>query len=337
MAKREKAMGKIARNKPEIEKRGVSPEKIKGSKLNRVAPDRGVRLSNEGIIRSIEYKNIYFVLSLKRTAHHAISNWLCQQTKNDSIAWTQVTSPRNETKLLPADRARYYNGSSPSINYGPRCRLNFEDMQYSFVHNCIISTESFGYVENNLFLLEDILKLDILALNPYIIINNRDFFNWAASYFKNAVKFPIRKSKDFFDNRYRMRRVWKEFIRESLCPNVLKEYNVVDLNFTKWFSDKTYRCDLCDRLDLDFTDNGLNEATSPSSFDDLEYNDRAQQMDVLHRYPYILSLEGEKKVIEGKTEDVFQEYINLIDDEVLDLSQRYFRFIPDEIRERVEK
>jgi hypothetical protein len=79
---------------------------------------------------------------------------------------------------------------------------------------------------------------------------------------------------------------YDQFLKEvhgetHLVPNKLC------ISFDKWFSNQKYREDIATLLELDFTDNGLNDLGIPgagSSFDGYKFTDNAQHMNVLNRH-----------------------------------------------------
>lgn len=263
---------------------------------------------SKDLISSIDYTNVYLILGLKRGGHHGVVNWLRQQTDKDSLYWDQCQLIDNERNLLSVGPIRYYdNTNNINLQY---LLVEFNKNKYSSVYNCFFSIESFGCISNKdarIGSLKEVLRIDSITPSHFIIIN-RDFYNWMASCFILGGS--------LYRFRHKMTKIWKEFIRESLNANILKDHSVVDINYNKWFADISYRKVICSKLGLVFTDNGLNDILTNgggSSFTKLDYQGKAQEMDVLNRY---------KLCLDNK------DYLDLIDDEIRDLSERYFGFVP---------
>lgn len=251
-------------------------------------------------------------LAMRRTGHHGIINWLCQQTDTDSMYWDMCQIEKKKGPLRPIGRALYYDSKKPG--QPKEWRVDFNGINFSYIDNCFISIETFGYVTDyRIKSLEEVTNIKNIQPTA-ILLMNRDFFNWLGSCMTLA---KTGKGGGLFERRYDMVKTWKIFIKESLSPNVLKDFNVVDINYNKWFSDKKYRKELCDRLELKFTDDGLNQMLRGSTFDRYKYQNDAQNMPVFQRYKQCL-----------KDED----YLELIDDEIIKLSREYFGFVPKEFR-----
>ncbi|MBC8123313.1 MAG: hypothetical protein H7Y22_15935 [Gemmatimonadaceae bacterium] len=117
------------------------------------------------------------------------------------------------------------------------------------------------------------------AVETRHILLLRDPFNWAASF--------MQKSQSPGDSEIWADQ-WQEYADEfvgktSYLPNALK------VNYNRWFLDKKYRQSISAQLGLNFTDAGLEVVTQHaggSSFDQAQYNQRAQQMQVMERWKH---------------------------------------------------
>lgn len=103
------------------------------------------------------------------------------------------------------------------------------------------------------------------------IVVVRDAFNWLASCVKKGV--PEERMK------YLVPR-WKGYAQGLLDNNDGLCY----IYFDRWFVDRDYRRQIIENLGLTFTDDGLEYMDVPSSFDDMAFQGRAQQMNVLDRH-----------------------------------------------------
>jgi hypothetical protein len=131
----------------------------------------------------------------------------------------------------------------------------------------------------------------------YLILM-RDIFNLGAT----RTKF---KGKQFGGQlkKKTILRFYKENLKLCLGIEPLKNTTTVDINYNLWFSDKLYRALLCDRLDIPFTDSGLN-AIPPmkgnigkSAWDKSDrFDGRAQDMDVLNRWKNMPIIDIDKEM-----------------------------------------
>ena len=69
----------------------------------------------------------------------------------------------------------------------------------------------------------------------------------------------------------------------------MNSVDFVDINYNRWFADRNYRKILSDRLNIPFTDEGLNDIIWPgeSTFNGSGYDGRAQEMNVFERWKQI--------------------------------------------------
>jgi len=102
-------------------------------------------------------------------------------------------------------------------------------------------------------------------------------------------------------------------VEQALGIKHISDVDIIDINFNQWFSNKEYRSYICQKLNIDKDDIGLNEVPNyrhGSSFEKLSYNGNAQKMKVLERYKQV---KNKRKYVEGMS-------IN----NALTLSDRYF-------------
>lgn len=133
--------------------------------------------------------------------------------------------------------------------------------------------------------------------NPSKIFILRDCYNCFAS----AMKYPTARRKRVVD-------CWKDIANIITSPNNDHYY----ILYNKWFTSKVYRKSICQDLDIEFSDNGINEVSifgGGSSFSAMEMNNKAQEMKTLERY---------KKYLNNKVyEDIFT-------DEIINLNKKIF-------------
>ena len=112
----------------------------------------------------------------------------------------------------------------------------------------------------------------------------RDFKNFIASRYMHSKKNNACKS--FKEDRHVSCKQWKQYAQEYLQTTIIVE-NTYFILFDSWFQDKQYRKDICEDLELEFTDEGINNVLDygkGSSFDGVRFDNHAQKMNVLDRY-----------------------------------------------------
>ena len=152
--------------------------------------------------------------------------------------------------------------------------------------------------------------------NAIITYQLRDPFNMFASQMRSWKHDPpiphgIRKTVK------RLRSGFKEFAKEALGITHNLPAGSIYINYNRWFSDKSYRDELANKLGLSKSDKDLNTVTGHgygSSFDKKKFNGHAQQMNVLSRWK---SCAGNRF------------YISMFDRETISLSRRLFGPTPD--------
>jgi hypothetical protein len=116
-----------------------------------------------------------------------------------------------------------------------------------------------------------------------IILVVREARNWIASCLKRRETARYEYEKDVFIKLPERLELWKRHAEIARQP---PSWMTVVL-FDRWFKDPEYRRSICAKLNIPFTDAGLNEVArfgNGSSFDARGYDGKAQEMDVLNRW-----------------------------------------------------
>lgn len=114
--------------------------------------------------------------------------------------------------------------------------------------------------------------------------------------------------------------LWKSYAKEFLGRADFMPAPKVFINYNRWFTDDKYRDEIARRLGLISADKGLAEVakwgpnTWGDSFDNLDFEGRANEMKVLERWRYFAN------------DKVFQDLFR--DPELLGLSEEIFGVIP---------
>ncbi|MGB5594914.1 MAG: hypothetical protein WBM32_09080 [Crocosphaera sp.] len=123
------------------------------------------------------------------------------------------------------------------------------------------------------------------SANRYDVLILRDPFNLFASRLKmmdsKSGKVNL-LSKDSIN-------LWISYAQEFLGETNYLTQNKVFINYNQWFCEQEYRKEISDKLDLEFSDLGLEKVKGQgggSSFDKLDLTGKASQMKVLERWQH---------------------------------------------------
>ena len=228
------------------------------------------------LCRFVNRKQRFAVLALRRSGHHAVIHWICRQ-HDHRVVFHNLCGIKNKKG---SEIHIYGHGSSPV-----RHIHNFENFNFN-----------------------KIMQLHVIMPLAHFILVVREARNWIASCLKRRETARYEYEKDVFKELPQRIELWKQHAKIALdAPSWLKV-----ILFDRWVSDAEYRLSICKRLDIPFTDAGLNDVVrfgSGSSFDARRYHGRAQEMDVLNRW----------KEFEG---DPLMN--RMMTDELIGLNQRLF-------------
>lgn len=241
---------------------------------------------------------LYLVYGLKRGGHHAVIGWLCKQI-GDIKHLNDIKCDSEKNELL---RDSYHTKTHHVRMYESKFPNRFPIHILIEKENYPISFGKFGFSDYRLMDFTNLMisaeNKEVGSLNPlkeffetdrdiYIV---RDYFNMKASILKKGS--IIKNNLD---------RLWKSYIYH--CENS----DSLMINFNRWFVDERYRRDICDTLNIQFTDVAKNKMLyTGSSFDGKKYLDNPEGMDILGRYKKY----GMNKLCKDK--------------EIFELHERYF-------------
>lgn len=203
-------------------------------------------------------------LATKRSGHHSVLHSLCLQSKKN------ITHENNVlvTHFIRG-KVKYSRGYQDGEIYG-----NGQDIKlWSFE-----DAKSFRY--------EEIAKNAKIDKNHHVIIVIRDIYNIISSTLRHNGG---RRIKTHLDKRVD---IWYQHCAEHLGRrNDIPDDKKTIILFNKWFEDKDYRKSICDRLGIEFTDEGINRVArygGGSSYDFQNKDGKGQDMNVLNRYEHHL-------------------------------------------------
>jgi len=222
-------------------------------------------------------KDTFIVFSLSRSGHHAVMNWIAEQYDGPLTFHNHCIKGWENNELKPyKGRKKHYTSKNKTRSGDMYSIEDFDMSDYHFVQN----SKQFKEAENK-----------------YCIIIVRDLYNLLASCLKSYPRTAVKYKEGIVDDRGVKKEnnviLWTKQIQECLGDtNVIDDCKKVFISYNDWFSDKEYRKQICEELDIEFTDSGLQAVPNfggGSGFDKLRKNNKAQSMDVLNRYKKFLT------------------------------------------------
>ena len=214
----------------------------------------------------INQKEIRFI-GLRRSGNHALISWIKAQEKNCYFL---------NTILAGMSPFRQKHLHFPNKGFRDEAWGNFKPKEcfiYSYEDHSLAQITKPEYEKkHDLYIGKTKTRYDVLLL--------RDPFNLIASRFKKGyldVRSPDISLAD----------MWIEYAREFVGETEYLTHNKVVINYNQWFSDTNYRQAIADKLDIDFSDAGINYVSSyggGSSFEAQDLSGNAQDMKVLKRW-----------------------------------------------------
>jgi hypothetical protein len=242
------------------------------------------------------------IIGMQRTGNHAIVNWIYSQcdelkcvlnniplNRNPFIAF----SKRGTVKEFDQNFKQKLNITAERLGFFARKKLliyTYEDELVQDVFNKFSSKKHDSWVGKSK------IKYDLLII--------RDPFNLFAS--------RLKRDDNNIKNRYSLRNklqrekvvsLWKNHAREFLGDTDYLSENKVCVNYNLWFTEKKYRKQLAEKLNIKFTDQSINEVLhigGGSSFDRTELNNEASKMKVLERWQEFAEDEGFISIFKDK-------------------------------------
>ena len=244
-------------------------------------------------------KDVFIVMAMSRSGHHAVMNWICNQYGQGIRFHNNCVKGWDENKLI----AR----SGKIIDY--HSSVGNSSHMYSFED---FDMDDFSFIKNS----EPFQNAD----RRFCIIVVRDLYNLVASCLKAYEKTCIKYTSGIVNERGVKKEnnvaLWCKQVKECLRETKIVDESVfVDINYNTWFENKDYRKGMCNKLDLKFTDDGLNYVPkfgNASSFDKQSKQGNAQDMNVTERYKSFVN------------NSKFIEIINQKKEEVIRLNNKYF-------------
>jgi hypothetical protein len=252
----------------------------------------------------------YRVLGLSRSGNHAVINWVLSQLEG-SYLFLNCTEPKHNpfftSRPLSPDGSSYLTNIAgfdlEKEQQGSMSRKDFliYNHEDSFLGSLNSATQQKARTQ---WLGQSKIQKDILIL--------RDPFNLFASRIKAGLikgHYTHHGAKPI--SILTLRRIYKQHAQEFL-GNRKNLKNKILVNFNLWTNNKDYRENLARQLDIPFRDSGFKEVPAVaggSSFDGTSFAGKANKMRLQDRW----------KIFEDD-----EEYWNLFDKEIIDLTEQIF-------------
>lgn len=263
--------------------------------------------------KAFDNKTEFRIIGMSRSGNHSIINWIIKQLKG-FYCFLNCADPKANPfhTAHPMAGGKTYRTNIPGFDLAAEQAGRFSRKDYLIYsyEDCFLGMVQSGALEahHDEWLGRSGRVLDILIL--------RDPFNLFASRQKAGYSgiTPLTA-----------KRVWKQHAREFMERRYLTGSCVL-IRYNAWATDGAYRRRLAERLGLRFTDAGFNDVSScggGSSFDGMEYDGRAAEMNVLARWRYYKN---------------DPEYRKQFDREIVEMAKKIFGPIPgmEELRLKLQ-
>ncbi|NEP03880.1 MAG: hypothetical protein F6K25_09825 [Okeania sp. SIO2G4] len=251
------------------------------------------------------------VAGMKRSGNHAIINWVKSQQNGDVGFINNVLANQNPY------RYKYENLRDKFPEHKWAIEHNRQQAKGNFIkRDCLIYSYEYFPLEqiandkfernHDIYLGKSATRYDILIIrDPFNLLASRLKISSKVAYFL-SVNSP---NKTMID-------LWLDYAKEYLGETNYLKHNKVCVNYNQWFADVEYRRNIADKLQMEFSDAGIDMVTSfggGSSFEGKEFDGKATSMDVLNRW---------RKVVDNP------QYKKFFNREIFEYSERIFGHIP---------
>lgn len=204
--------------------------------------------------------NLYTVFATKRSGHHGIISWITEQ-HGDITFLNNVAVSEDQTVFVPNRTNR-----DIVVGNGTDLLVNFE---------IAVADDCWGIHKQRW---ADSAPVRA-ATRVYPILVIRRFRNWLASLVLHASAIPTATHVAVYNQHLYA-------IQHQTVPLP----GLLIIRYDDWFSNRAYRQAIAAKLNIPFTDAGLNTVLrygGGSTFDGKSYNGHAQCMNVLNRWQQV--------------------------------------------------
>lgn len=252
---------------------------------------------------------------MMRAGGHAILNWITSHFSTDIVVFNNLDP---DTSLL-GHRSMPWRYGLSSINpqiasTGKRWEWVYEQLAQLPTRH--IKTMVYSYEDRPLAT----ECAEIISPQQKCVVI-RDCYNWLASRLKAFGGLYPQHAKYKCEDPIKL---WKQ----HAITAINRQSEIMPVLYNKWFASQQYREELETKLNMVNTDKAIQTILNyggGSSFDGMKFNQNAQQMKVGDRWKEFIGNE---------------EYIELLDDEMCDISDQMFpecKLIKNEVKKKVSR
>ncbi len=237
----------------------------------------------DGPVNNVEMR----VVGMSRSGNHPIINWIGLQFPGKRVCLLNSAQPKTNPFVTG-----YSGGEGYTIFFNNfMVNKKWEQRQLFRKKDCLI----YSYEDAPL---QEVIAEDFevnretwigKSLKRYDLLVLRDPFNLFASRLRLRAKFNERP--DVQRKIPGLVNLWKDYAKEYLRKTNHLKNNLVTISYNSWFSSVDYRRDLANKLEIPFTDRGIEKVVSVgtgSSFDGQEFCRKAGEMKVLERWRHFV-------------------------------------------------
>lgn len=277
---------------------GISKKRVSyllkraNQKVSHVFEDYARGVSNQSDPHAVVNRKEVRVLGLRRSGNHAIINWIAKQVQGEVMFINHVKPLENPYRDQYESQVILGRKLDESLwNYRePEWWKREKEGDFSF-KDCLLYSYEDQEIEkvakasferkHDLYLGKSEQRFDVVVM--------RDPFNLFASRLQSKPRDdrPNFSMLEVYSRRYNLPELWVSYAKECLGETSFLKHNKLLVNYNKWFFDVDYRKSLSAQLQVEFSDDGLNDISVSgrgSSFDGDKYAGEAYKMDVLNRW-----------------------------------------------------
>jgi hypothetical protein len=227
---------------------------------------------------------------MKRSGHHAFINWVCEQNGNIKFINNAINGWENKEYKQPP----HSGGKTVVYGNGKDLCVNVEDFDIDDYYK--FGMDKFSIKEKS---------------NVYEVVFVRNFKNWLSSSLKRReYKYPhndvyVSLDKEFSNDRRETKPSRIKLYEKQIRIFENNNTNFILVSYDRWIKDIDYRKDIAGKLNLNFTDAGIDKMSSygkGSSFTQMNEQDTSK-LGTDNRYK---SFEGDKEY-----EGFMEKYSNI--------------------------
>jgi hypothetical protein len=255
-------------------------------------------------------KNEFRFIAIQRSGHHAVINWIISNLEGNMCYLNNCHAGMNPYLSFNPD-----DSITNSIDIDEEVKGNCSSKDYliyNYENRSLENIFSDTFTNN----IENWVGKSKRIKNILVL---RDPFNNIASKYKWAIN--GKKWVPTIDEIKQLPLIWKSYAKEYLEEtNYIKSDKLI-INYNQWFIDSSYREFLAKELGLISFDKGIKTIakwgpnTWGDSFDNLDFDGKANEMKVLERWKFFAD------------DKLYKSFFK--DEELISLSEKIFGYIPE--------